>query len=78
MCVGNEISLIHDRFMGGTPESGECNARGIIARSIRVEEMRYTSELDVQISAELNAKTINCSWDLRPQENSSTITVAGK
>ena len=78
MCAGNEISLIHASFMDGTPESRGCNGGDIVARSVGVEGMRYTSELEVRISAELNGKTVNCSWDLRPLETSSMITVAGK
>ena len=78
MCAGDEISLIHASFMDGTPASGECNSGDIVAHSVGVEGMRYTSELEVRISAELNGKTVNCSWDLRPLETSSMITVAGK
>ena len=75
MCAGDEIPLIHARFMDA---SGECNDGDIVARSVGVEGMRYTSELEVRISTELNGKSVNCSWDLRPQETSSMITVAGK
>ena len=77
MCAGNEIPLIHDRFNDGT--SGQCNERDIIARSVGVEGMNYTSELNVTVRDGLNGKAINCSWDLSPGPGpSSTITVASK
>ena len=77
MCAGNEISLIHERFDDGTPASGGCNGGDIVARSVGVEGMNYTSELDVTVRDGLNGRAINCSWDSRPGP-SSTITVASK
>ena len=57
-CDSNEIILLHNRFPKGT--TGVCNNGAIVARSIGVGDNRYTSQLTVNVTSELNNKTAIC------------------
>ena len=54
----NEITLRHNSFTGGTTD--ECNGGAIIAESLHVIDDCFTSQLRVNVSNELNNKTVDC------------------
>ena len=62
-CSGsiNDISLRHTQFNSGA--SGSCNNDALMAKSIRVTNDCYTSQLNVTVSSTLNNKTIQCTHD---------------
>ena len=55
----NDIILRHNEFNSST--SGECNQGDITAQSVRVQDNRFISQLNVTVSNELNNKTVKCS-----------------
>ena len=57
-CATNEIILRHNSFMEGTEK--DCNDGAIIGESLRLEEDCYTSQLHVNVSSDLNNRTIGC------------------
>lgn len=57
---GCEIVLSHFQFLD---ETKYCNNRGISARIVEVNNSRYTSQLVVSVTPDLNNGTINCSVD---------------
>ena len=59
-CTGNEIILRHSAFNGMDGISGECNNRAIIARSLSVDDMSYTSQLNVTVSDGIHNKSVAC------------------
>ena len=59
--LGNEIFLSHDDFDRGIRK--ECNNGAIVGRNLQVNGSCYTSQLTVNISANLNGKTIECTYD---------------
>lgn len=75
----NRIVLLHSRFM--YKETGYCNNRAIVARSISVEGNSYTSQLSIIVTPEIAGKTIECFSDhgLRTQYIFSSVipTVTG-
>ena len=59
-CIGNEITLIHSRFLSA---AGECNNGAIVARGVSVQNNLYTSQLNVIITPDIAGKTIMCFHD---------------
>ena len=43
--------------------AGECNDGAIVARSLGVEGNNYTSQLIVNVTSDMNNKTITCFYD---------------
>ena len=60
MCASEEITLKHISLVGAL---GECNSGAIIAQGVAVDNNRYTSRLDVILSAGLVGTTVSCSVD---------------
>ena len=60
MCASGEITLKHISFVGAL---GECNRGAIIAHGVAVNNNRYTSLLNVSLSAGLVGRTVSCSVD---------------
>ena len=56
---GNEIILRHNSFAIGT--SKECNGGAIFGQSLVVQSDQYTSQLFVNVSTELNSRTVRCT-----------------
>ena len=80
-CAGNEISLLHENFFQSGGTSKDCNREAIIGKSIGVmNEMCFTSELNVTVSNELNFTTVSCFLDSQMQQlvGMAEITLAGK
>ena len=69
---GNEITLPHSDFQGGI--SKECNNGRIIGESVKfnLQQKSYSSQLSVNVSEELNGKTVECAYD-----NSTIVTTIG-
>jgi hypothetical protein len=60
-CIGNVILLRHENFPNAI---GECNNGAIRGYSIEnVDNIFFTSRLDVRLSADLQGRTISCSVD---------------
>ena len=59
--VSNSIILRHSRFNLSEPAAGECNDR-IVAHSIGVSDT-FISQLSVNVTEEMNNKTIECVRD---------------
>ena len=57
----HEIHLLHRKFVNGT--SGVCNNGAIVAYSIGVIDNRYTSQLNVTVSPEMDNRTVECAYD---------------
>ena len=77
-CAGDEIILRHSNF-DETPQLGECNNGAIQGRSVGVNGMCFTSQLNVTVSAELNKKTVVCFLDsVQHTIGESLIRVASK
>ena len=78
-CPGasNEIILRHSRFSIGT--SGVCSNGEIVARSLRVENNIFVSELSVEVTEK---QTIECSYGNGAQlifvGNASINLISGK
>lgn len=74
-CSGdtNDISLSHSRFMDLEGISKSCNSGAIVASSVGVTDNRYTSQLSIQVSRDLNGRTIQCAHD----STAGTITTVG-
>ena len=79
-CLGNSITLRHNRFSSSEGVSGECG--NIVARSIDVNNNCYTSQLSVVISENLNNKSVLCTYDfgtgMKIIGTSTLIVVEGK
>ena len=56
-CSDNEIELIHYRFGGFL---GDCNNGSIEARSISVQNGCCTSQLTINVTADMIGKTVSC------------------
>ena len=67
----NDISLSHTRFMEGISKS--CNGGATVATSLGVTNDRYTSQLRVQVSSDLNSRTVQCAHD----SNAGPMTAVG-
>ena len=70
-CTGNEITLVHSRFMSGEGAFGECNDGAIWAQNVSVENGYYISQLSVRINSEVLGRGIRCLSD------DTTITEIG-
>ena len=55
------IVLPHSQFTQGT--YGACNGGALTGSSLRVENNRYTSQLNITISRELDEQNIECVHD---------------
>ena len=77
-CAGNEVILRHSNF--DVTQFGECNNGAIQGRSVGVNGMCFTSQLNVTVSAGLNNKTVMCFLDSAVQRTigESLIRVASK
>lgn len=58
---GNEILLLHINYIGGTVRT--CNNGQIVGRSLGVTNNCYTSQLDVNITAEIEGGTVECVYE---------------
>ena len=63
MCQGGEISLRHVGFLTAI---GECNSGAVIARGIKTNSSRFTSQLTVRLSQELIGRSVTCSVEDGP------------
>jgi hypothetical protein len=68
-CPLREIVLLHNQFIDS---KGTCNDGAIVARGVSVESDRYTSRLNITLSANLNGETILCA-----HHNSIGTTIVG-
>ena len=59
----NFIVLRHSEFNTSEKPQGVCNNGGIIARAIGVVNNRYTSQLMLTVSPEMNNRTVECVHD---------------
>ena len=57
------IRLRHSGFSMLEPARGECNNGLIVARSVGVLNDTFSSQLDVNVTADMNNKTIECALD---------------
>ena len=62
-CTGNEISLLHNRFMLNQEKIAECNDGAIVGRNLRIENDCYISQLNVTVSYNMLGKDIKCVQD---------------
>jgi hypothetical protein len=68
-CDGNEITLLHHRFIRGMSTSAQCNTGHIkllTGRSVRVENNSYISQLEVLVQPghdEMPLKSVTCAHD---------------
>ena len=58
---GNEILLLHSNFVGGTVRT--CNNGKIVGRSLGVTNNCYASQLDVNITTEMEGRTVECVYE---------------
>ena len=77
-CNSGEISLRHGNFEDNGHESDTCNGGAIFANITRRIGDRFTSQLTVNTSLDMNGKNIECVVDdgsNRTPVNASTITL---
>ena len=55
--------MIHSRFPTEEGAHGSCNNGKIKGKSLRIENICYTSQLNVLVSAEMLGETIECIHD---------------
>ncbi len=76
----NRINLFHSQFSGG--ETGDCTNEAIRGVGISVDtsgaEPCYTSELSVNISANMDGETVVCTRDITMIIGNDSLRVAGK
>ena len=61
-CRNEKITLRHSAFISGIVLQESCGMRGpVVGRSVSVAGGSYTSQLLVNISEDLNGKTIECA-----------------
>ena len=58
---GNEILLLHVNYVNGAVRT--CNNGRIIGRSLGVANERYASRLDVNVTTEMEGKTVECVYE---------------
>ena len=58
--TNNEITLLHS---GNSTVQGSCNGGALTATIIRIERNSYTSQLTVNVSADMIGLNITCSYD---------------
>ena len=79
-CISNSIILLHGRFSNQQPTGGECNDGKIVAHIIGEFNNTYISQLTVNVTEDMNNKTIECAADTGngalSSFGASTITVA--
>lgn len=76
MCQGGEISLRHVDFLSAI---GECNSGAVIARGIKINNSRFTSQLTVRLSQGLIGRSVTCSVEDGPnliEVGSGDLTVS--
>ena len=61
--VDTVINLLHNQFTTPTGAFGSCNNGAIVAQSLRVENNRYVSELNVAITSDVIGESIECVHD---------------
>ena len=77
-CSSGEISLRHGEFMDRRHANGTCNGGDIFASITNNTGDRFTSQLIVNTSLDLNGKEVECAVDNgrdRIRINASTIAV---
>ena len=62
-CQNGEITLLHSQFATLSGATGECNNGDLVARSLGVEDSRYTSQLRVTVSTAITENMIMCVHD---------------
>ena len=62
-CLQNEITLLHSRF-SSMGDSGSCNNRAIMARSLGVQGKNYTSQLNITLTPYIAGKIIMCAYSV--------------
>ena len=73
--------LLHEKFFQSGGITKACNHEAIVGKSISVvNEMCFTSELNVTVSNELNFTNMSCFLDSQMQQpvGMAVITVAGE
>ena len=58
----NLITLLHNRF-GNEESTTTCSNSNITGRSVRVEESRYISQLEITVDPETVGKSVVCVHD---------------
>ena len=77
-CSSGEIPLLHTYYKRDGGTFGECNNGNIVARSLRVEDSNYTSQLNVTVTPDVIGKTIECvNYDGRSETIQSSVTIPG-
>ena len=71
-CESSNILLRHSRFTSPQGATGTCNNGGVTGRSLGVEGDRYTSQLNITVSFNLNSQTVQCAHD-----DGQTLTTVG-
>ncbi len=78
----NRIALLHSLFSGG--DAGECSIPSGFIRAVSTSvdtsgaEDCYTSELSVNISANMDGETVVCTRDVTMIIGTDSMRVAGK
>ena len=67
---GNEILLLHSNFIVGTIRT--CSNGQIVGRSLSQTDDCYTSQLDVNITVNLDGSTVECIYE---SGNSPAVSV---
>ena len=68
--TGCEITLLHAQFESST---GICNNGAVIGLGVREENNCYTSQLTIQVTPDLDGRTVDCSVDYGPQGGGVTV-----
>ena len=69
------IRLRHSGFSMLEPARGECNNGLIVARSVGVLNDTFSSQLDVNVTADMNNKTIECALDATGSGDYDTLNI---
>ena len=64
-CEGSkmELQLLHSRYNATSGEVKFCEDRILEARSVKVENNSYTSQLNVTLTSNITGKIIECAYD---------------
>ena len=76
-CTSGEISLLHSSYAESSVlrAYGECNNGSIIAQGLSIaDNMCYTSQLNITVSAYVIGKSIECHYD---DSNTATLQLVG-
>lgn len=72
----NDITLRHSFYNDPGGTSGECNDGAIVGRSVRVDGLRYTSQLTVTIDGRVSSnRTVMCVFDIERVIGTSTLEI---